>query len=80
MINADQREIAENLFKPAREKIKDATSLEEERRAALVKNLNRLKAPRLSRDKASLAKTSGWTGRGPRMAAVDKVSASARNT
>jgi hypothetical protein len=59
MINADQREIAENLFKPARKEIKDATSLEEERRAALVKNLNRLKALRLSRDKASLAKTSG---------------------
>jgi hypothetical protein len=64
MINADQREIAENLFKPAREEIKDATSLEEERRAALVKNLNRLKALRLSRDKASLAKTSGWAARG----------------
>ena len=46
-----QREIAETLFEPMREEIRDAIKLEEERRATLVKNLYRLRALRLSRDR-----------------------------
>jgi len=46
-----QREIAKTLFEPTREEIRDAIKLEEERRATLVKNLYRLKALRLSRDR-----------------------------
>ena len=51
MSNAQQREIAETIFEPTREEIKDAMQLEEERRAALVKNLYRLRALRLSWDR-----------------------------
>jgi hypothetical protein len=50
MSETQQREIAETLFEQTREEIRDAIKLEEERRAALVKNLYRLRALRLSRD------------------------------
>jgi hypothetical protein len=46
----EQRQIAETLFEQPREEVRDAIRLEEERRAALVKNLYRLRALRLSRD------------------------------
>jgi len=51
MSDMERREIAETLFQPnqTREEIRDAIKLEEERRAALVKNLYRLRALRLSR-------------------------------
>jgi hypothetical protein len=52
MSEAEQREIAETLFERTREEIRDAIKLEEERRAALVKNLYRLRALRLSRDRS----------------------------
>jgi len=54
MSDAEQRDIAEALFKPmqSREEIKDAIRLEEARRAAMVKNLYRLKSLRLSRNQA----------------------------
>jgi hypothetical protein len=50
MSDTQQREIAQTLFEPSqtREEIRDAIKLEEERRAALVKNLYRLRALRLS--------------------------------
>jgi hypothetical protein len=48
-MDVEQRELAENLFDPSGEEIKDAIKLEDERRAALVKNLYRLRAIRLSR-------------------------------
>jgi hypothetical protein len=50
MSDMERREIAETLFQPnqTREEIRDAIKLEEERRAALVKNLYRLRALRLS--------------------------------
>jgi hypothetical protein len=48
---AEQAEIAESLFERTPEQIKDAIKLEDERRAALVKNLYRLRALRLSRDR-----------------------------
>jgi hypothetical protein len=51
MSEADQREIAETLFERTPEEIRDAIKLEDERRAALVKNLYRLRALRLSRDR-----------------------------
>ena len=51
MSETKQREIAETLFEQTREEIRDAIKLEEERRAALVKNLYRLRALRLSRDR-----------------------------
>jgi len=53
MSDTEQREIAETLFEPSqtREEIRDAIKLEEERRAALVKNLYRLRGIRLSRDR-----------------------------
>jgi hypothetical protein len=54
MSEAQQREIAETIFEPTREEIKDAIKLEEERRAALVKNLYRLRALRLSRDRRGM--------------------------
>jgi hypothetical protein len=50
MSEAQQREIAETFFERTHEEIKDAIKLEDERRAALVKNLFRLRALRLSRD------------------------------
>jgi hypothetical protein len=54
-MDTEQRELAETLFpSQAREEIKDAIRLEEERRAALVKNLYRLRALRLSRDRRGM--------------------------
>lgn len=56
MSDAEQREIAQTLFEPnqTREEIRDAIKLEEERRATLVKNLYRLRALRLSRNRGSI--------------------------
>jgi hypothetical protein len=56
MSDTEQREIAETLFEPSqtREEIRDAIKLEEERRAALVKNLYRLRGLRLSRDRGGM--------------------------
>ena len=55
MSDTEQREIAETLFpSQTREEIKDAMRLEEERRAALVKNLYRLRALRLSRERRGM--------------------------
>jgi len=54
MSEAEQREVAETLFEQRREEIRDAIMLEEERRAALVKNLYRLRALRLSRDRSRM--------------------------
>jgi hypothetical protein len=58
MPDAEQRQIAETLFPPnqTREEIRDAMKLEEERRATLVKNLYRLRALRLSRDRGSVGR------------------------
>ena len=55
MPNPVQRNIAEAMFDPtpSNEEIKDAIKLEEARRAAMVKNLYRLKNLRLSRDQDS---------------------------
>lgn len=52
MSETEQRKNAEVLFEPvqSREERKDAIRLEEERRAALVKNLYRLRALRLERN------------------------------
>jgi hypothetical protein len=49
MPDPEQRNIAEAIFdpKPSREEIKDAIRLEEARRAAIVKNLYRLRSLRL---------------------------------
>jgi hypothetical protein len=49
MPDPEQRNIAEAVFdpKPSREEIKDAIRLEEARRAAIVKNLYRLRSLRL---------------------------------
>jgi hypothetical protein len=57
MSNTEQREIAEALF-PSQscEEIKYAMKLEEERRAALVNNLYRLRALRMSRDQGNIHK------------------------
>jgi hypothetical protein len=52
-MSTEQTQIAENLFEQ-REHMKDAMKLEEERRAALVKNLYRLRAVRLSRDRTRM--------------------------
>lgn len=51
MSEIEQREIAKTLFEQTREEIKDAIKLEEERRAVLVKNLYRLRALRISRER-----------------------------
>lgn len=51
MSEPEQRQIAETLFEQPRDEVRDAIRLEEERRAALVKNLYRLRALRLSRDR-----------------------------
>jgi len=58
MSNAEQRDIAEASFAPkqSREEIRNAIKLEEARRAAMVKNLYRLRSLRLSRDQASTTK------------------------
>jgi len=56
MSETQQPEIPETLFpRQTREEVRDAIKLEEERRAALDKNLYRLRALRLSRDRASVA-------------------------
>ena len=54
MPNAEQRDIAEALFEPkqSREDIKNPIKLEEAMRAAMVKNLYRLRSLRLSRNQA----------------------------
>jgi hypothetical protein len=44
-----KRELAESLFGQTGEEIRDAIKLEDERRAALVKNLYRLRALRLAK-------------------------------
>lgn len=56
MSDTEQREVAEPLFEPSqtREQIRDAIKLEEERRTALVRNLYRLRALRLSRNRNSM--------------------------
>jgi len=51
MSELEQRGVAEALFEQRRVEIRDAVKLEEERRAVLVKNLYRLRALRLSRDR-----------------------------
>ena len=51
MSEPEQRQIAETLFEQPGEEVRVAIRLEEERRAALVKNRYRLRAPRLSRDR-----------------------------
>jgi hypothetical protein len=55
MPDAEQRDLAEALFEPkqSREEVKDAIKLEDARRAAMVKNLYRLRSLRLSRNQAS---------------------------
>jgi hypothetical protein len=55
MSDTERRDIAEALFEPKqrREGIKNAIKLEEARRAAMVKNLYRLRSLRLSRDQVS---------------------------
>ena len=55
MSDAEQRDIAEALFEPkqSRDVIKDAIILEEARRAAMVRNLYRLRSLRLSHNQAS---------------------------
>jgi hypothetical protein len=54
MPDAEQRDIAD-LFEPkqSREEIKNAIKLEEARRAAMVKNLYRLRSLRPSRNQAT---------------------------
>lgn len=56
MSKTEQRAIAQTLFAPGqtREEIKNAIKLEEARRAAVVKNLYRLRALRLSREQAKM--------------------------
>ena len=58
MSDAEHRDIAEALFelKQGRAEIKGAIKLEEARRAAIVKNLYRLRNLRLSRNQASTPK------------------------
>ena len=61
MSDAERRDIAEALFAPkqSREEIKVAINLEEARRAAMVKNLYRLRGLHLSRSQASTPKCEG---------------------
>jgi hypothetical protein len=61
MSDAEQRDIAEALFGPkqSHEEIRDAIKLEEARRAAMVKNLYRLRSLRLSRNQAGTPKREG---------------------
>jgi hypothetical protein len=61
MSDAEQRDIAEALFAPkqSRDEIRNAIKLEEARRAAMVKNLYRLRNLRLSRNQASTPKREG---------------------
>jgi hypothetical protein len=64
MSESEQREIAKTLFERTREEIRDAIKLEEERRAALVKNLYRLRALRLSRNRNRMRIEEGRSQRG----------------
>ena len=61
MSDAEQRDIAEALFAPkqSREEIRNAIKVEEARRAAMVKNLYRLRSLRLSRNQASTPQREG---------------------
>jgi hypothetical protein len=61
MSDAEQRDIAEALFAPkqSRDEIRNAIKLEEARRAAMVKNLYRLRNLRLSRNQASTPRREG---------------------
>jgi hypothetical protein len=52
MSDAEQLKITKSFFDRIREEMRDAITLEEERRAALVKNLYRLRALRLSRERS----------------------------
>jgi hypothetical protein len=61
MSETQQQKIAETLFERSREEIKDTIRVEEERRAALVKNLYRLRALRLSRDQNRMRIQEGST-------------------
>ena len=63
MSDADQHETAERLFQrdQKREEIKEAIKLEEERRAATVKNLYRLRALRLGRVAKQITKNRSGT-------------------
>ena len=58
MSDTEQRDIAEALFatKQSREEIRNAIRLEEARRAAMVKNLYRLRSLRLSRNQSGAPK------------------------
>jgi len=58
MSDTEQRDIAEALFAPkrSREEIRDTIRLEEARRAAMVKNLYRLRSLRLSRNQSGAPK------------------------
>jgi hypothetical protein len=63
MSEAEQREIAATVFEKTRAEQRNAIELEEERRAALVKNLYRLRAVRLSRDRNRSSKNGErWQG------------------
>jgi hypothetical protein len=64
MSEPEQREIAETLFERTREEIRDAIKLEDERRAALVRNLYRLRALRLSRGRDGMRIEHGETRAG----------------
>jgi hypothetical protein len=59
MAESELREIAETVFERTRAEIRDAIKLEEERRAALVKNLYRLRAIRLSRGRNGMRLAQG---------------------
>ncbi len=60
MADAERREIAETFFERKHEEIiRDAIKLEDERRAAQVKNLYRLRALRLSRDRNRIRTENG---------------------
>jgi hypothetical protein len=61
MSDTAQREIAQTAFEriQTREEIRDTIKLEEERRAALVKNLYRLRALRLLRGRVGLRTQEG---------------------
>ena len=58
MSDTEQRDIAEALFAPkqSREEIRNAIRVEEARRAAMVKNLYRLRSLRLSRNQSGAPK------------------------
>jgi hypothetical protein len=60
MSDPEKRDIAEALFEPkqSREEIKDAIKMEEARRAAMVKNLYRLRSLRSSKQSTTQSKNS----------------------